>query len=231
MVIGVACALVFGIARLLDYTTGGSDGEQAATVAASPSATAKATGTAQEAAPGGPGHRQGRRQDGKDKLAQPDGPCDDGDVVVTPTVDDAHAGSPVKIVLELTTVESDACYWEVNPESVFVNIDADDVGTLWSSQQCPDAMPTESVVPRREKAAKVTLWWTPKESDEECSASTDWLLAGSYTASRGGQGLGDPGADRVRARRGGGARRSPQTAHAHPDAHEARVRNRASSQT
>jgi len=43
-------------------------------------------------------------------------------------------------------------------------------------------MPTESVVPRREKAAKVTLWWTPKESDEECSASTDWLLTGSYTA-------------------------------------------------
>ncbi len=185
LVAGVALALVFGIARLLDYTTGDSEAEQATTVAASPTTTThphKKHGAADEADDKGAKGAKGEDGKKKDPLAQPDGPCADGDVVVTPNVSDAHAGSPVKIVLELTTVESAACYWEVSPDSVFVNIDEADVGTLWSSQQCPNAMPTESVVPRREKAAKVTLWWTPKESDEGCPVSTDWLMAGSYTA-------------------------------------------------
>ena len=183
MVLGVACALVFGIARLLDHTAGDSGTGQAATVAGSPTATPRQHKKKPDKVKDEDQAEETKGGDKKkDALAKPDGPCDDADVVVTPTIEDAHAGSPVKIVLELTTIESDACYWEVSPESVFVNIDSDEVGTLWSSQQCPDVVPTESVVPRREKAAKVALWWTPKESDEGCTASTDWLLAGDYTA-------------------------------------------------
>ena len=180
LVLGVACALVFGIARLLDYSTGDSDSEKATAVAATPEPTPTGTATKKRHKDGAKGE-EGKDKSDKKELARPDGPCDDDDVIVTPTVKDAHAGSPVEIVLELTTVEADACYWEVSPESVFVNIDGDD-GTLWSSQQCPDAMPTERVVPRREHAAKVSLWWVGKESDEECSEWTPWVLAGSYTA-------------------------------------------------
>ena len=176
LVLGVACALVFGIARLLDYRSDepeATGSEQAAPVAGSPTSTATQK----------PRKKPAKKQDekGKDTLAKPQGPCDDSDVLVTPTIKDAHAGSPVKIVLELTTVEADACFWEVDPDSVFVNVDGED-GTIWSTQHCSDAVPTETLVPRKEKAAKVALWWNGKESDEECSPWTEWVLAGAYTA-------------------------------------------------
>ena len=177
LVLGVACALVFGIATLLDYGTDESSSvDQATAVAGSPSATPTETRKR-------PGKQKPVDQDEKekDKLATPQGPCDDSDVLVTPSIREAHAGSPVKIVLELTTVEADACFWEVSPDTVFVNVDSDE-GTIWSSQHCTDAVPTESVVPRKEHAAKVQLWWNAKESDEECTPWTDWVLAGSYTA-------------------------------------------------
>ena len=182
--LGVACALVLGIARQLDYSGDDTGGEQATTVAGSPgpSATGPTAG-----ATGGPRtakrEKAGQPKDkDKDQLARPEGPCDDDDVLVTPTISDAHAGEPVEIVLELTTVEADACFWEVTPESVFVNIQGDD-GTLWSSQHCPAAVPTEQVVPRREKAAKVRMWWNGKESDEGCPAWSPWIdEVGSYTA-------------------------------------------------
>lgn len=182
LVLGVACALVIGIARLLDWTTDGGGGEQAAVVASTPGPSATPVpGKKQKKTQDGPAERKDEGDDdGKEKLAQPEGRCADEDVVVTPTVKEANAGSPVEIVLELTTVESDACIWEVSPESVFVNIDGED-GTLWSSQQCPAAIPTERVVPRREQAAKVSLWWAGKESDEECSRWTPWVLEGVYT--------------------------------------------------
>lgn len=184
LVLGVAAALVFGIARLLDYGGGSGQPEEATAVAGSP------TATATSAAP--PDDRKHKKQPvkdkkGKDPLAQPEGDCDDSDVLITPTVNAAHAGSPVKIVLELTTAEEDACYWEVNPESVFVNL-ADEDGTFWSSQQCPSAVPTKQVVPRKEKAAKVAMWWDAKESDDDCSPWTDWVLAGSYTATAAARG-------------------------------------------
>ena len=183
LVLGVACALVFGIATLLDH---GSDepssADQATAVAGSPTPSATETrkrpGKKKDA---DQGEEKNEGEEEKDKLATPQGPCDDSDVLVTPSVREAHAGSPVKIVLELTTAEADACFWEVNPDTVFVNIDGEE-GTLWSSQHCADAVPTKSVVPRKEHAAKVQLWWDAKESDEDCSPWTDWVLAGSYTA-------------------------------------------------
>jgi hypothetical protein len=186
-VLAVACALVLGIARLLDYSGDDPGGEQATTVAGSPG---PSTSGPTAGVTGGPRKAKQREKGGQpqghgkehDQLARPDGPCDDEDVLVTPTISDAHAGEPVEIVLELTTVEADACFWEVTPESVFVNIQGED-GTLWSSQHCPAAVPTEQVVPRREKAAKVRMWWNGKESDEGCPAWSPWIdEVGSYTA-------------------------------------------------
>ena len=180
LVLGLALVLVVGIAKILDYSTGGSGKEQATAVSApeSPSPTASSSGHAKRLTKAQKAARRAER----DKLAQPSGPCDDSDVLVTPTITDAHAGSPVKIVLEVTTAKSPACFWQVKPDSVFVNILDDEGTTLWSSQQCPNALPTKTIVPRRDKAAKVHLWWTGKESDETCSSWTDWVLPGSYTA-------------------------------------------------
>ncbi len=181
LVLGVALALVFGIAKLLDYSTGGSGGEQASPVAGSPEPSSSVEPSSRPRKKK-PGKEEREKGDGKEQLARPDGTCEDSDVLVTPTISDAHAGSPVKVVLELTTVESAACYFEVSPESVFVNIDGE-TRTLWSSQHCPEAVPTETVVPRRERAAKVAMWWDGKESDEGCPTWSPWVdVLGGYTA-------------------------------------------------
>ena len=173
---------MLGIAKLLDYSTGGSGGEQAAPVAASPEPSATAEPTVGPRMKKPAKQRERDKREEKDRLARPDGPCEDSDVLVTPTVTDANAGSPVEVVLELTTVESDACYFEVSPETVFVNIDGES-GTLWSSQHCPEAIPTATVVPRRERAARVSMWWNGRESDEGCPTWSPWIdVLGGYTA-------------------------------------------------
>lgn len=183
LVLGVACALVVGIARLLDWTQDGSDdptaqqGDRAAAVAASAQPSASSTGKPRKPRKA---DREQEPQPKEKELAEPHGTCEDSDVLVTPVITGAHAGSEVKIVLEVTTVKAAACFWEVSPDSVFVNIDGEE-GTLWSSQQCPDVVPTESVVPRRERPAKVRLWWNGKQSDEGCPVWTEYVLSGGYT--------------------------------------------------
>lgn len=186
-VVTVAVGLVVGIAQLLDHSTDGSGGERAVPVASSPDAGDSTTRASRKRTAEGrvedKGAQGGSKQDeGRDRLAKPEGPCDDGDVLVTPTIAEAYAGSPVRIVLEVTTVKADACYWQVSPESVFVNIERED-GTIWSSQDCPSAVPTHNVVPRRERAAKVAMWWDGKESDEGCPSWTEWVQeSGLFTA-------------------------------------------------
>jgi hypothetical protein len=189
LVLGVAVALVVGIAWLLGGS-GDGQGESATTVASSPSATPAASPSAEQRRPEKQRQRE-RAEPKKPRLPQPEGPCADSDVVVTPSITDAHVNQPIKVVLWLTTQESEACTWEVDPESVFLTIAGED-GTLWSSQQCPHVIPTEAVVPRREKADKVTLWWDGRESDARCTRFTPYVWFGSYTATAVARGSVDP---------------------------------------
>jgi hypothetical protein len=198
LVLGVACALVFGIAQLLGSTRVGSP-DRAARVAATPSNPGPAsTGTAGSTGPDatgpgatgpdatGPASAGGSAGAAPTKrpkpLPAPDGPCEDSDVLVTPEARRPHAGEPVRVVLKVSTVRTPACTWEVSPESVFVTVTSE-VGPIWSSQHCQDAVPTETVVARRKKADRVEMYWNGRESDPECSAVTPWVLSGGYTLS------------------------------------------------
>ena len=185
--LAVACGLVFGIAQLLGGTSGDS-GESAAPVASSPSATPTGPTPTRRPEVEKP---KSTKQPKKPRLPRPDGPCADSDVVITPTITNAHVNQPIKVVLWLTTQESEACTWEVTPESVFLTIGSED-GTLWSSQQCPEVVPTEAVVPRREKADKVILWWNGRESDPACTRYTPYVWFGSYTVTAVARGSVDP---------------------------------------
>jgi hypothetical protein len=183
LVLAVAFGLVFGIARLLG-ATGGDAPEKVAQVAApqptdsgeaSPTPTADVEKSRSKAEP-----KKDRKK--RKQLAQPNGPCLDSDVVVTPLIRTQPAGQRVKVVLQVGTLESAACYWEVSPESVFVNIASDDLGMLWTTQHCLDAVPTADVVARKEKPARVAFLWDGRESDEECSGTAPWVTSGSYLA-------------------------------------------------
>jgi hypothetical protein len=188
VVLVVAVGLVFGIARLLGATGGGSEADTATPVGAerpvAPSETGPVTSSAELRAKREARKESKRRASAAPEpasLAQPSGPCEDSDVLVTPSVAAAHAGGPIRVVLELTTSEADACTWEVSSESVFLTI-ANEDGVIWSSQDCPSTIPRLSVVPRREKADRAPLLWHGRESDDECSAATNWVHPGLYTA-------------------------------------------------
>ena len=95
---------------------------------------------AERRAPPGRG-RAARAQERKreeDATRQPSGTCAAGDVVVTPSVPDGHAGSEVTVVLELTTVESPACTWDDRPR-----------GPLRDDRRRLDHAVVEPALPRR----------------------------------------------------------------------------------
>lgn len=180
MVLGTAVLLVFGIARVLgagsDASSEPEAGAQARQVAAAPTTTLALPDPASA-----PTATTGKRDRGKQvaPLAMPEGPCDDEDVAVTPTVDHPVAGRDVRIVLELRTILSDACTWEVSPESLTLKITSGQ-DEIWTSRHCPRALPRQEVTLRRAQSTRVAVTWDARRSDEECSRLTPWALPGWY---------------------------------------------------
>lgn len=128
---------------------------------------------------------QGRRNDkGKGRkqgpvLAAPEGPCDDSDIAVTPAAKRTVAGSPVQFVLGLRTISSPACTWEVSPDSLTVKITSGK-DEIWSSRECPRAIPSREVVVRDNATTELQLTWSARRSDEGCTRLTEWALPGWY---------------------------------------------------
>jgi hypothetical protein len=194
LVLSVAVVLVVGLARLLGGGSDGSDADRATQVSADRTETVGSPGTTASGSPSAPtssrshtpgkGHRSGKPGGGKTTssapvLAAPDGPCADGDVAVTPDVKGAVAGRDVFIVLKLRTLSSAACTWRVSPANVTVKITSgrDDI---WSTRECPRAVPSRDVVVRRDVTTSVGLTWNARRSDEHCTQQTEWALPGFY---------------------------------------------------
>lgn len=190
-VLGTAFALVFVIARWL---TGSSDGRsEDDAVAEQAGAQVQATGTVtagQSSATATATVSPSGRKSASPTLAAPEGTCAASDIAVTPSVaKGAEAGDDVTLRLSLQTLESEACTWQVSRSSLTVKI-SDGSDELWTTQHCPGAVPSESVVVRRAVATVVELTWNAKESAARCSQRTAWVLPGDYTiaaASLGGE--------------------------------------------
>jgi hypothetical protein len=200
-VITVAVLLVLGFGRALSWSSDGSggDGDTAAQAGADTTPSADQTtkkGTGKKDCKGKNKFRGGDKAKGKRKAcqgsaptptptptptppAEPSGPCPDADVLVTPSVPDPVAGRDVTILLNLQMGTTEACTWRVSSESVTLKIyaGADDV---WSSRECPGAIPTQDVVIRREVATAITVVWSSKRSDQYCTDRTAWALPGTY---------------------------------------------------
>lgn len=186
LVLGTVLLLVLGLARILTGSSDASSTEepQATRVAATSPATATDDASPSSAAAvEDEKPRKAKRKKKKTRqppmLAQPEGTCTDSDVAVTPTVADPVAGRTLLLVLELRTVTSPACTWQVSPESLSLKITSgrDDI---WSSRQCPSAIPTQSVVIRSAVTTKVGVRWSGRRSDDDCSRLTEWALPGWY---------------------------------------------------
>lgn len=180
VLVGGALALVLALGRVLG---GGSDGSSedpgAAQVAGEPTSSAPSASpsTKRKSRPNQPISPPSSRAP---ELAVPDGPCADDDISVTPSVVDAVAGRDVTFQLDLRTIVDEACTWRVSSERLTVAITsgADDI---WSSQQCPVAIPVQDVIVRSAVSASITMVWADaRRSDDECSRLTGWALPGYY---------------------------------------------------
>ena len=67
-------------------------------------------------------------------------------VAVVPEVAHAPGGGPIVLHLELSGTQP-ACTFKVSPETLVVKITSGDE-RIWTSQECPKAIPTTSVVVR-----------------------------------------------------------------------------------
>ena len=202
------CAVVSLVAGLARAVTGGEDepGQVALSGAATGGAdpTAASTGepdasslptddtadaTGQQASPGqgkGTGKAASGKGKGKGKKAQPalpepQGSCLEQDVVVRPEVASAVAGRPVTVTLRLRTRMAEACTWELSPKTFTWKITSGP-DEIWTSRECPRAVPTRELVVRRDTETTTDLVWGGRRSDTECSRLTEWALPGWYHA-------------------------------------------------
>jgi hypothetical protein len=190
MVLSIAVALVVGIAQLLGISSDEPEAEVSAstvgsgTVPSPPVATSDArTGAEKEQDRARETtKRKPRRTKTRTPLPEPTGPCEVSDVVVTPeVVGAAHAGSPVTIRLNVTTVDTPACTYRVSPRNVAVKL-VSGTDRIWSSQDCPAAVPEVDVIARKKVAGIAEMQWRGQRSDDGCTRTTPWALAGWYHA-------------------------------------------------
>ena len=125
----------------------------------------------------GPGKKQ--RQDQGPVLASPEGPCVDRDIAVTPTARKTVAGDPVTFTLQLRTILSPACTWEVSPDTLTVKVRSGD-DDVWFSTDCRRSIPTRQVVLRNNDTTEVEVTWSARRSDDGCTRYTDWAMPGWY---------------------------------------------------
>jgi hypothetical protein len=186
MVLGTALLLVVAIARVLGGgSDASSDGDVAAQVGAD-TTPGDVVSSSLPVTPTGSAHKPGKNKpSGKQSseappLATPEGTCADGDIAVTPKVDNAVGGRDVLVVLQLRTLVSEACTWRVSPASLTVSITSGD-DDIWSTRECPKAIPVRDVVVRKDVTTNVGITWRQaKRSDETCSLRTDWASPGWY---------------------------------------------------
>lgn len=220
----VLAALVVGGVGLGRLLTGlvGSETGAAQTTSAEPGESADAPpasasdGTGADREPGPTAQTTQKNQKNQKKAggnskpppAEPDGPCAEEDVVVTPSVKRA-VGAPITIRLDLTTLESDACFWRVSPETLTMRITSGE-DEIWTSRECPGALPTQAVVVRKERRTRVRVDWSARRSDEDCSIFAEWALPGYYQVQAAAF-AGEPREDRfeLTAPQGPSDRRSP----------------------
>jgi hypothetical protein len=194
-VLSVALVVFLGVGKILGHGSDGSSDDKAQEVGAG--TTTSATATVPAESPTKKGGKGGKGRGGKGGkggkgmptptptptptpvLPDPSGPCADDDVLITPTVAAPIAGSDITFMLNLQTRESEACTWQVSASTVVMKITSgrDDI---WSSRDCPEAIPDQDVVVRRASITQVPVVWSSRRSDEYCSDRTAWALPGFY---------------------------------------------------
>lgn len=190
LVLGLAALLVVGVARLLGASPASSSAEGAesartvgATLPSSGSSPDSPSGSPAAAPSGQPTSdaRPARARRTPAPPPEPSGPCAAEDVLVQPDVSSAVAGSDVQVALVLSTRRTPACTWTVSPRTVVLRLTSGS-DRIWSTQDCPAAVPRQDVVLRRDTPTSVAVTWSGQRSDSDCSRTMPWAQPGWYHA-------------------------------------------------
>lgn len=198
VVLGIPLLLVIVLARVLGGSSDGKDTETgtAAQAGATIDQTSQAptSGPTAEVQTGKTGQKGKKRQQEttppEPVLAEPTGPCADSDIVATPVIATAAGGADIPITINLRTAITEACTWQVSPQTLTVTITSGD-DYIWSTRECPKAIPVQDVVVRQAVDTPVVVTWSARRSDETCSQWTAWARLGFYhveAAALGGEG-------------------------------------------
>ena len=181
MVLGIAMLLVVGIAKMLGGSSDGSGGDTARNVAD----TAPTTGITTSSAPTTPDenaggkHHRNKVDDPATPVAMPSGPCEASDVAITPSVPKPIAGGDIKLVLDVSSLNTPACTWTLSGRSMALKITSGN-DLIWTSSQCPKAIRKQDLVIRQSDPTRVKLTWDARRSEPGCPKETTWAMPGTY---------------------------------------------------
>ena len=175
LVVGVALAVVLGLVQLVRSVGGdGVPPEQAATSSAGTRTPPRAEPTY------GPVAVQDLPRKRKAAvLAAPTGECRPDEISVLPVVESAEAGGRIAIRLDLQGTQP-ACTFEVSSDTVVVKVATEDGERFWSTQDCARGVPESEVVVRSAQPTSVTVTWSGRASDADCTDEPAWALPGFY---------------------------------------------------
>lgn len=180
LVVLVALVVVLGLVQLVrGFAPDDAPAQRAAT---SSGTTREDTSATPRAMPTyGPVAVQGLtpRQRRQAVQAAPTGECRPDEISVLPVVDKAEAGGRIQIRLDLQGTQP-ACTFEVSDESLVVKVVTDDGTRFWSTQDCGRGVPRSDVVVRSAQPTSVTVTWSGRASDPDCTDQPAWALPGFY---------------------------------------------------
>lgn len=183
MALGIAMLLVIGIAQMLGGSSDGSSPPDTASKVAdttplTDNSTMSALGTNGPSTDASKHHRK-NADDPVTRLAMPSGPCKASDVAITPSVPKPVAGGDITLVLDISSVETPACTWSLSGKTMALRITSGN-DLIWTSRECPHAIPTHDVVVRQAEPTRVKLTWDARRSEPGCPVQTEWALPGTY---------------------------------------------------
>jgi hypothetical protein len=181
MALGIALLLVVGIARMLGGSSDGSSGDQARQVAdQSPASTSTTSGAPESQGPSVTRHHKNKKiDDPVTRVAMPSGPCEASDVAITPSVPKPIAGSDIKLVLDISSLNSPACTWTLSGKTMALKITSGN-DLIWTSSECPQAIARQDLILRQSDPTRVRLAWDARRSEPGCPQETKWALPGTY---------------------------------------------------
>jgi hypothetical protein len=180
MVLAIATLLVFGLARMLG---GSSDGSSGTDTARNVADTAPLTEASTSGVPGRAGPSTGQHprtsDDPATPVATPSGPCTASEVAIAPSVPKPVAGGDISLVLDISSLNTPACTWTLSRKTIALKITSGS-DLIWTTSECPRAIPSRDVVLRRADPTRVKLTWDARRSEPGCPGRTEWALPGTY---------------------------------------------------